>query len=184
MINFRDWSILNEVFDYTSNYREVNKYVYIDNWIKFLNKANTETLKQPGIDLERTVFDSHGPRVHYYLYKDYLIFYGKFKSSNRYEVHFWDIKNLEYEDTISKSGFNSIFSVVMSIIKDKHLETNARIYIHHEVKERRDFYKLIIDKILKKYNIDWNCSIKGEDVVIYPEKELRESNKLMSPLIY
>ena len=184
MINFRDWSILNEVFDYTSNYREVNKYVYIDNWIKFLNKANTETLKQPGIDLERTVFDSHGPRVHYYLYKDYLIFYGKFKSSNRYEVHFWDIKNLEYEDTISKSGFNSIFSVVMSIIKDKHLETNARIYLHHEVKERRDFYKLIIDKILKKYNIDWNCSIKGEDVVIYPEKELRESNKLMSPLIY
>ena len=31
MINFRDWLILNEVFDYTSNYKEVNKSVYIDN---------------------------------------------------------------------------------------------------------------------------------------------------------
>ena len=72
----------------------------------------------------------------------------------------------------------------MSIIKDKHLETNARLYLHHEVKERRDFYKLIIDKILKKYGINWNCSIKGSDVVIYHEKELSESTKLMSPLIY
>ena len=184
MINFRDWLIINEIFDYNPNYREVNKSVYIENWIKFLNKANPETLKQPGIDLGRTVFDNHGPRVHYYLYKDYLIFYGKFKSSNRYEVHFWDIKNLEYEETVGKSSFNTIFSVIMSIIKDKHLETNARLYLHHEVKERRDFYKLIIDKILKKYGINWNCSIKGSDVVIYPEEELSESTKLMSPLIY
>ena len=72
----------------------------------------------------------------------------------------------------------------MSILKDKHLKTNARIYLHHKVKERREFYKLIIEKILKKYNIDWNCSVKGEDVVIYPEKELSESTKLMNPSIY
>ena len=185
MINFRDWLILNEVFDYTSNYKEVNKSVYIENWIKFINKTNPETLKQPGIDLERTVFDNHGPRVHYYTYKNFLIFYGKFKSSNRYEVHFWDIKNLEH-DIIGSSSFNDIFSAVMSILKDKHIEAGKldRIYIKNEHDKKIKFYKTIIDKILNKYSIDWNCSIKGEDVVIYPEKELRESTKLMKPLIY
>lgn len=185
MIPFRDWLVLNEVFDYTSNYKEVNKSVYIENWIKFINKANPETLKQPGIDLERTVFDSHGPRVHYYTYKNFLIFYGKFKSSNQYEVHFWDIKNLEH-DIIGTSSFNDIFSAVMSILKDKHIDVGKldRIYIKNEHDKKIKFYKTIIDKILKKYNIDWNCSIKGESVVIHPEKELRESTKLMKPLIY
>lgn len=184
MISFLDYITLNEIFDYTPNYKEVNKNVYIENWVKFLNKQDPKILKQPGIDLERTVFENHGPRVHYYTYKDYLIFYGKFKHSNKYEIHFWDIKNLEYEDNVSKSGFNTVFSVIMSIIKDKHLKTNARLYLHHKTKERREFYKLIIDKILKKYELNWYCSIKEDDVIIHPEKELSESNKLPKPLYF
>lgn len=185
MTPFREWLILNEVFDYTSGYKEVNKSVYIDNWKKFINKSNPETLKQPGIDLERTVFDNHGPRVHYYMYKNFLIFYGKFKSSNKYEVHFWDIKNLEH-DIIGTNSFNSVFSAVMSIIKDKHIDAGKldRIYIKNEHDKKLNFYKTIIEKILNKYNIDWSCTLKGDSVVIHPEKELKESTKLMKPNIY
>ena len=52
MINFRDWLILNEVFDYTSNYKEVNKSVYIENWIKFLKIV----AEQQYIELEKRIF--------------------------------------------------------------------------------------------------------------------------------
>ena len=186
MNSFRDWLVLNEVFDYISNYKEVSKDVYIENWINMLKKHNPNSLKRKGIDLERTVFDNHGPRVHYYTYDNYLIFYGKFKSSNKYEVHFWDIKNLEYENNVGKSGFNKIFSIIMSILKDKHLKTNARLYMKHDIKERREFYQKIITKIFKDKNINWKCEIIGENVIIYPgEDELKESSsKIMFPNTY
>jgi hypothetical protein len=185
LISFRDYLILNEIFDYTSNYKEVNKNVYIDNWKKFINKENPEILKQPGIDLKRTVFDNHGPRVHYYTYDNFLIFYGKFKSSNKYEVHFWDIKNLEH-DIIGSNSFNKIFSAVMSIIKDKHIDAGKLdyIYIKNEHPKKLQFYKTIIDKILKKYNMSWGCTLKGNNIILHPEKELEESTKLMKPTIY
>lgn len=35
-MKFSDWLIINEVFDYISNYKEVNKSVYIENWINML----------------------------------------------------------------------------------------------------------------------------------------------------
>ena len=74
----------------------------------------------------------------------------------------------------------------MTNIKNKNNAIEQWLDINNNLKESLSGMAsiLIIEKILKKYNIDWNCSIKGEDVVIHPEKELSESNKLMNPSIY
>lgn len=92
------------------------------------------------------------------MYKDFLIYYGKFKYSNKFEIHFLDTKNPD-TNVINISGYySSIFSVVMSILKDKHFDKgkSENIYIVNKVVDKIDFYEVIIKGIIKKYDIqDW-----------------------------
>lgn len=146
---------LNEIFEYIPNYKEVTRDVYIKYRKETLEILDPYYLSL--IDLEQKCKNEHGPRVHYYMYNNFLIYYGKFKYSNKYEVHFIDINNPDSNIIGGKNKYSVIFSVIMSILKDKHFNTKSdNIYIVNNDSRKISFYEVVIKNIISKYNInDW-----------------------------
>jgi hypothetical protein len=178
MQKFREWlreeeiKELNEMFEYTSKYTEVSKDDYIEYRKKIINKDDENAHKR-GLDLILSHFREHGDEVKYYIYNDFLIFYGKFKASKKYEIHFWNIKTLSMESLGKGPGnFSSVFSAVMSIIKDKHIEEGklSNVYVKHEDSAKVDFYQKIAIKMLDKLKVKWEATIdkdkKNKNVLV------------------
>lgn len=153
----RELVSLNEIFDYTSDYKEVSPAVYIEYKEKLLKQVDPYFLSTV-INLEEKRKREHGPRVHYYKYKDFLIYYGKFKYSNKYEIHFLDLNNFDVNVINGKNNYSTVFIAVMSILKDKHFDKGKsdNISIINTNNKKIDFYEVLIKSILKKYNVnDW-----------------------------
>lgn len=154
---YKQFMKMNEVFDYISDYKQVNPTEYIKYRENSLRLTDPYYLSQD-IDLEEKRKREHGPRVQYFMYSNFLIYYGKFKYSNKYEVHFLDITNPDPNILNGTSNYSKAFSAVMSVLKDKHFDKNKydNIYIVNRNDKKINFYEVIIKTILKKYNIqDW-----------------------------
>ena len=137
MLTFKKWleeKRLNEIFNYTSDYKEISKNEFIEYEKKIALHLDPDALVN-GLDIELSDKRNRGPRVHYYVYKDFLIFYGKFKNSKKYEVHFWNIKDLSFESLGGNNNYSITFSGVMSILKDKHFDA------HHDSRLQLKYYR-------------------------------------------
>lgn len=152
---YKDFAKMNEVFEYISDYKRVDSSEYISYREKQLKMNDPNFLKLAG-NLEEKRKREHGPRVHYYKYMNFLIYYGKFKYSNKYEIHFVDTTNLDPNIIDGNGNYSKIFSAVMSILKDKHFDANRvdNIYIVNNNTKKINFYEVLIKNILKKYKID------------------------------
>lgn len=152
---YREFASMNELFDVITDYKQVTSTDYINYRIKNLEKNDPYYLTQC-VSIEEKCKMEHGPRVHYYIYKDYLIYYGKFKYSNKFEVHFLDITNSDSNIMNGKNSYSTVFSAIMSILKDKHFDKNKydNIYVVNNNAKKINFYEILIINILKKYNID------------------------------
>lgn len=154
---FREFASLNEIFEIITDYKKVTSTEYVNYRIKNLEKNDAYYLTQCG-SIEDKCKREHGPRVHYYMYKNYLIYYGKFKYSNKFEIHFLDTTNSDANIMNGKNNYSTIFSAIMSILKDKHFDKNKYddIYIVNNNAKKINFYEVLIKNILKKYKIsDW-----------------------------
>ena len=170
MLTFKKWleeKRLNEIFNYTSDYKEISKNEFIEYEKKIALHLDTDALVN-GLDIELSDKRNRGPRVHYYVYKDFLIFYGKFKNSKKYEVHFWNIKDLSFESLGGNNNYSTAFSAVMSILKDKHFDAGRveNIYIKHREPEKVLFYKKIIQKMINKFKLDWFIHLDNRGLYI------------------
>lgn len=152
---YKQFAEMNEVFDYISDYKQVTSKDYINYRIKNLTKNDPYYLTQC-VSIEEKCKMEHGPRVQYYMYSNFLIYYGKFKYSNKYEVHFLDITNPDPNILDGTSNYSKVFSAVMSVLKDKHFDKNKNdnVYIVNSNDKKINFYEVIIKNILKKYNIN------------------------------
>jgi len=184
---FREWLIeyegkeLNEVFEYTPNYKEISKDEFLEYEKKIINKDDPEAYKK-GLNLESENERNHGPRVHYYLYKDFVIIFGKLRCSKKYEVHFWNIKTLRFESLGEGDGnYSSVFSAAMSIVKDKHFDKGKlnNVYIKHKEKLKIDFYKKIITKMLKKYNLEWYIHFDKKGLYLSKDENIISEREFM-----
>jgi hypothetical protein len=69
-------------------------------------------------------------------------------------------------------NFSSVFSAVMSIIKDKHIEEGklSNVYVKHEDSAKVDFYQKIAIKMLDKLKVKWEATIdkdkKNKNVLV------------------
>ena len=106
---------MNEIFKYISGYKEVSGAEYDKYRMKVLQSIDPYYLKQC-VDLEEKRKTTHGPRVHYYMYDNFLIYYGKFLYSKKVEIHFLDTTNLESNIIGGTGNYNNIFSVILSIL--------------------------------------------------------------------
>ena len=174
---------LNEIFNYISDYKEVSGIEYTK-YREHISKLTDKTFYKMVNDFEEKRKKEHGPRVHYYKYKDFLIYYGKFKYSNKFEIHFLDITNPDTNVINGKGYYSSIFSVIMSILKDKHFDKgkSENIYIVNKTAEKIDFYEVVIKGIMKKYNIqDWYVHKDRRGLVISKDDTIiTEADNLVS----
>jgi hypothetical protein len=174
---FREWlreeevKELTEVFDYTPDYREISRDDFIEYEKKIAVHIDANALKT-GLDIDLSDKRNRGPRVHHYIYKDFLIFYGKFKNSKKYEVHFWNIKDLSFESLGGNNNYSTAFSGVMSILKDKHFDVGRveNVYIKHKEPEKILFYEKIIQKMLNKFKLDWFIQFDSRGLYISKNK--------------
>lgn len=117
------------------------------------------------------------------------IFYGKFKNSNKYEVHFCNIKDLSFESLGVNNNYSTVFSGVMSILKDKHFDKVRveNVYIKHKEPEKVLFYEKIIQKMLNKFKLDWfiqldNCGLYiSKNEYIMTEREFKIMKQISVP---
>jgi len=151
----RELASMNEIFKYVSGYKEVSGDEYVKYKMNILKSIDPYYLKQ-GIDIEEKRRKDHGPRVHYYTYDNFLIYYGKFLYSKKFEIHFLDMTNPDSNIVGGTGNYSNIFSVLMSILKDKHFDVGKSddIYIVNTKVKKVDFYEVLINGILKKYKID------------------------------
>lgn len=180
MQTFREWLIekeqieeqkINEIFNYVTNYKEVSKDVYLEYYKKMITKDDPNALSRY-LDVNAQQQRNHGTMVQYYLYKDFLIYYGKFKKSKKYEVHFWNITTLEQSSLGGDGNFSSVFSAVMSIIMDKHIDKGRveNVYIKHDEPDKVSFYEKIIQKMLEKSKLDWSIHFDSRGLYISKNK--------------
>lgn len=177
---------LNEIFNYISDYKEVSGSEYVK-YREYISKIVDPQFYKSVNDFEEKRKNEHGPRVHYYRYKNFLIYYGKFKYSNKFEIHFLDITNPDANIINGNGYYSSIFSVIMSILKDKHFDKGKTddIFILNKISKKIDFYEVIIKGILKKYNIlDWYVHKDRRGLVISKNDTIiTENDNLVSKTI-
>ena len=86
MLTFKKWleeeKRLNEIFDYTSDYKEISRDKFIEYEKKIALHLDPDALVK-GLDIELSDKRNRGHRVHYYIYKDFFFFFGKFKNSKK-----------------------------------------------------------------------------------------------------
>lgn len=175
-VEYNEYIKINEIFDIIDNkeiiqisfseFIKINEVMVKKHAPDFFNNYTSD-------DLVKFTKDDFGNRVKYFKFKDYLIIYGKIKSSNRFEIHFWDIKNLEYSSSVNNIKITNIFSAVMTVIINFHLKTNAKLYISSDEVNRLNFYFKIINSMLKKYKLPWKLDINKE-LILKPDVELTE----------
>lgn len=163
-----------EIFDLSKNYEKLPKS-------EFYKVAFTID-KDNNISFEKYIEAIHkkwGPKVNGYTTKDYLIIYGKFKHNFKYEVHFWDIKTGEkLSDIITGLTFNKVFSDIFNVIYFEHiLGGKGELVIESPSKSRADYYNKIIQYIIKKHKIDWECVVNGTKIIIEPITLIEKRNK-------
>lgn len=159
MQQFREWleeDKLIESFELTDKYKRLSKPEADKLWVKILNTTNDML---PGLYASK-------PQLKTYILKnegrEYLIY--TFLDNTILEIHFHDINipldGTEYQDKNFTKNSQLVFSSVMSIVlKELEERPSRKIKISAPI-GREKLYKKIIDKILKKYNIEKDISLK------------------------
>lgn len=150
-MKFREW-LLVESFEINNNYKLLTKDKYSKYWAKILD-IDKEDLNQ---------FYSNMKNLKCYLIKnegrEYFVY--SVVTNNIYEVHFIDMDNIQEDKEVDNLGktknslnvFSSIVSIVLSEIN------NYNKILIGSPDNKGDLYIKIIQKILKKYNIDKKVS--------------------------
>lgn len=167
MISFKH--LLTEFFDKTTDYEalgteEFFKYAYE------MYKADLKDEEPRSFEeASKELFKRYSYTVKAFKFKQYVILYGKFPTRQRYEIHFWDVENLKTSGRTNKNHIDNIFSAVMSIAIDKHLNKRGDdLYVSYgDDTERGTLYKKLIDMMFKKYQLNNNYSVSiNNDVII------------------
>ena len=160
-LTFREYlaeSKLIESFDITNNYKELTKSNAIKYWLKITN------IKPENSNLIDGIYNTYYKLKCYYTKnegREYFIF--SYEENNIFEIHFIDLDEIDEETSNDNKGFTKtsqhVFSVVMSIVlKEIDDKPNRKIKIVAP-NGRENLYKKIIDKTLKKYNIEKRISV-------------------------
>ena len=132
--------------------RKIDKF-----WIKHLNISDSEELQ--GLYSSR-------PQLKSYISKsqgrEYFIY--SFINNGYLEIHFYDTNNMvsgnETKNIGKTNNSQNIFSVIVSIVlKELEDRPNRKILIIAP-EDKSDFYKKVIQKILKQYNIEKTIKIE------------------------
>ena len=106
-----------------------------------------------------------------WLYKNYIII--SINERKGYESwHFLDVNNLDTDEILKKNNVDSIeiLKVVFNIIYNKMIQ-KGRLYKHiiSTPDERRfKLYKQIIEKVIKKFNIQYTVSVCDNGLKLTP----------------
>lgn len=158
---FREYlaeSKLIESFDISNNYKELSKSNAIKYWLKITN------IKPENSNLIDGIYNTYHKLKCYYTKnegREYFIF--SYVENNIFEIHFIDLDEIDEETSNDNKGFTKtsqhVFSVVMSIVL-KEIEERPNIKIKIAAPNGREtLYKKIIDKTLKKYNVEKHMSV-------------------------
>lgn len=169
MIEFRDWlkeEKLIESFEIKDNYKRLSKSEADKYWLEMMN--TTEDLL-PG-------FYASYSQLKCYIVKnegrEYFIY--SYVQNSFLEIHFVDTSDISDETSTSNKGLTKnsqpVFGAVMSIVL-KELEDRPLRKIKISAPDGREkLYKKIIDKTLKKYNIE-------KDITMIMSKDASQRNK-------
>ena len=155
-----------EGFDITRNYKRLSKSESDKYWMKLLD-IDEDVLQSLYIAypfLKSYVFKNEG--------REYLIY--TYIINSVLEIHFNDIDVALDGNESDNKGFTKnsqhVFSVAMSIALNELEERPNRKIKISTPKNRLKLYKKIIDKTLKKYNIDKRVSLKSSKDVHNKDK--------------
>ena len=169
MSYFRELLIV-ESFELHNNYKKLSKSEATKYWLRIL---------QPDKSNEDTIIDSLYKELHwlknYYIKnegREYLIY--SFYDKGTYEIHFYDLDNIEDDNEFNNLGATKnsmyVFSTVISIVMDELLGNSVKRIKIGAPKNKENLYLKIIQKVLVKYNLDKNIktvsSSVGKDFVI------------------
>lgn len=158
-LTFKEWleeDILIESFEITNNYKRLSKHESDKYWMKILDI---------GEDLLPSLY-TEIPYLKSYIFKnegrEYLIY--TYIINSVLEIHFNDMNIVldgkESDDKGLTKNSQSVFSAVMSIVLTELEERPNRKIKISTPKNRLKLYKKIIDKTLKKYNIEKHIFLK------------------------
>lgn len=139
---------LDESFDLNSNYKKLSTKELDNYWVKILQDESL-------IPEVHKRFRNMNGYVANYKSREYFIY--TYYNNMVFEVHFYDMDNLEDEDikNIGKTPTSQgIFSIIMTIIIKSIEGFSPKIVRVIAPKNKEKFYVSIINKILKKYKID------------------------------
>ena len=153
---YLDDSRLIESFEITDKYKRLSKSEADKLWMKVLD-TTSDVL--PGLynskqQLKTYILKNEGREYLIYTYIDNSIL----------EIHFHDIDipldGTEYQDKKFTKNSQLVFSSVMSIVLKELEERPSRKIRISAPSGREKLYKKIIDKTLKKHNIEKDISLK------------------------
>lgn len=167
-----------ESFELTDKYKRLSKSEADKYWLKFHDIEDEELLG---------LFYQDNPMMKCYIVKneglEYFIF--SFVKNTIFEIHFYDTRNMGDDDSLDKTGVTknsqAVFSAILSIVLAELEERPTRKIKIGAPEGRETFYKKIIDKTLKKYNIEKTISLtKSTDgkYVIHNFLLEKEQNKI------
>lgn len=169
MGRFRD-ILLIESFDINNNYKKLSKDEMDKYWFKITSSDDVDML-----DLH--IYKQYRNMICYVTKnqgREYFIY--TFYRKNIFEIHFCDMNNLKQGEQDNDINYTSnsqhVFSVVMSIVIDTIENRSTEIIKIAAPKHRTDLYFKIIQKVLKKYNINKevhiqdNLALDGKDYLI------------------
>ena len=172
MINFKRH--INEMFDLVQGIVQIGT----EEFFKYAYEMYCATTDNPRSfeDATPELFKRYGYKVKAFKFKNYLIIYGLYPISKRYEVHFWDIER-HLASGVSNKGFSdNIFSAVMTVIIEQHLnKRNEDLYIiFKDDSSRGDLYIKLVNKMLIKNNLNdkYSVTINTENIVISKNSEV------------
>ena len=159
-------SIIYESFDIHNNYKKLSKTESNKYWYKILDIENeSDDFKN---EIIKNLNNKFKFLENYYIKnegREYLIY--SYYTNAIFEVHFYDLNSVDSDSelenlNLTKSSmyvFSTIISIIIKNIENKKLN-KIRI---QAPKNKEDLYLKIIKKILKKYNIDKDITIKNTD---------------------
>lgn len=167
-LTFREWleeDRLIESFDRNTNYKRLSKSEELKYFCKYFKNDTTEDVKLFLMQLsflKSYYFKNEG--------REYLIY--SFIDNTILEVHFHDINSAVPGSENDNKGLTKnsqpVFSVVLDIVLNEIDERPSRKIRIVAPNGRESLYKKIIDKTLKKYDVDktikYYITLDGENV--------------------
>ena len=158
------------------NYKKVKKD-------EFENCKNNFLITFPQV--EKTTFSNKQLKECYYLYDvdEFLVFI--FERNGYFEPHFANLTKKEFDKDVKGDNSIKVFSFIFNLMLEKIKKRRYTIILLSPNKDRTRIYLRIIDKILNKYQLNFDVYVREidgeEDIIIEPKsREWREEYRMLN----